>query len=811
MARRLATAVLTLGCMHAGAVAALGLGELTLDSFLNEPLTATVDILNSDGLHEDQIRVRLATSDDFEKLNIDRAYFLTSIKFEVNIDENGRGTIRLSSEDPVLEPYLDFLIEARWPSGRLLREYTVLVDPPAFDTQNAVISASERVSETEGDMSSPKKKTETANASTGTQVKTHKSDLADGEMPRRDFSSNASGTPLPGDRYMIKRDETLWGIALKSKPEGTSVHQTMLDIQRLNPNAFIDGNINRIKAGYIVYLPSSSDITSSDLASAREEVRQQNQDWRDGVASTRRSTGPSLRISADPGTLESSMAVGGSEMPVSSASSVDDSAASDEGLASGDGVVSGNSTASDDISDSGQNSVELSERLTAMEQQVETLQRIVSLKDDQIAALQTALTGSEDADSATEAPLDASDPETALQMAKDAAMSEQAAIAAAEPDPSPEPAVAQPPSPAPVPKPAAEEESGSNMLSYIAGLLVIVALGIFFFLRRRGGDAVESEAASREVFAGVKLQDSDVQLNDIEEIAEPEFDNSVEREPAVDLASEFDSLPELQPVSEPEPEPEPAVESEPAADSEPKPEEAARENRGYGERKHDEYASDEAGDALAEADIYIAYGRYPQAVDLLKTAIDNEQGNPDYRVKLIELFAEMGNKDEAQQQYAQLQSIGDAGTISAAEDILRNAGSGGNWLTEVASPGGDEAAAPSATGLDLVSEMDLTTDTGEELEADFGELEIELIDSGAEEDLDLSADFAEESTSASSGDEEDLVFAEGGNEMSTKLDLARAYLDMGDEDGAKQILEEVAVEGSAGQKEEAKVLLERLD
>ena len=801
MARRLATAVLTLGCMHAGAVAALGLGELTLDSFLNEPLTATVDILNSDGLHEDQIRVRLATSDDFEKLNIDRAYFLTSIKFEVNIDENGRGTIRLSSEDPVLEPYLDFLIEARWPSGRLLREYTVLVDPPAFDTQNAVISASERVSETEGDMSSPKKKTETANASTGTQVKTHKSDLADGEMPQRDFSSNASGTPLPGDRYMIKRDETLWGIALKSKPEGTSVHQTMLDIQRLNPNAFIDGNINRIKAGYIIYLPSSSDISSSDLASAEEEVRQQNQDWRDGVASTRRSTGPSLRISADPGTLESSMAVGGSEMPVSSASSVDDSAASG-GLASGDGVVSGNSTASDDMDGPGQNSVELSERLTAMEQQVETLQRIVSLKDDQIAALQTALTGSEGTESAADTagePLDASDPETALQMAKDAAMSEQAAIAAAEPDPSPEPAVAQPPSPAPVPKPAAEEESGSNMLSYIVGLLVIVALGIFFFLRRRGGDAAESEAASREVFAGVKLQDSDVQLNDIEEIAEPEFDSSVEPEPAVDLASEFESLPELQPVSEPEP----------AAD--PEPEEPARENRGYGERKHDEYASDEAGDALAEADIYIAYGRYPQAVDLLKTAIDNEQGNPDYRVKLIELFAEMGNKDEAQQQYAKLLSIGDAGTISAAEDILRNAGSGGNWLTEVASPGGDEAAPPSATGLDLVSEMDLTTDTGEELEADFGELEIELIDSGAEEDLDLSADFAEESTTTGSGDEEDLVFAEGGNEMSTKLDLARAYLDMGDEDGAKQILEEVAVEGSAGQKEEAKVLLERLD
>ena len=78
MARRFATAVLTLGCMHASVVAALGLGELKLESFLNEPLSASVDLLNTGSLHEDQIRVRLATSDDFEKLGIDRVYFLTS-------------------------------------------------------------------------------------------------------------------------------------------------------------------------------------------------------------------------------------------------------------------------------------------------------------------------------------------------------------------------------------------------------------------------------------------------------------------------------------------------------------------------------------------------------------------------------------------------------------------------------------------------------------------------------------------------------------------------------------------------------------
>ena len=488
------------------------------------------------------------------------------------------------------------------------------------------------------------------------------------------------------------------------------------------------------------------------------------------------------------------MAGGGAEIPVASASAVDDIMAAEEDLA---GLE--------------QDSAELSDRLTAMEQQVETLQRIVSLKDDQIAALQSALTESDGAGSDVEPsvePLDASDPETALQMAKDAAMSEEANLAA-EPESTPEPAVVPPSKPAPVTKPVAAQEPESNTLSYIIGLLVLAALAIFFFLRRRGGNEnqeAKSEASSREVFAGVKLQDSDVRLDDIEEIADPDPDSGAQPDLAADPASDFDSLPELRPEPESQPEPEP----EPAADPVSESEDAGRKNRGYGERKHDEYASDEAGDALAEADIYIAYGRYPQAVDLLKTAIDNEQGNPDYRVKLIELYAEMGSKDEAQQQYAQLQSIGDAGAISAAEDILRNASNGGGWLTEVASPATDESASTSAAGLDLVGELDLTADTGEELEADFGELEIELPDSDADDNLDLSADFADDSSSAANGDDEDLVFAEGGNEMSTKLDLARAYLDMGDEEGAKQILEEVAVEGSADQKEEAKVLLERL-
>ena len=89
--RKLAAAVFSLGCLHASSLMALGLGELELESFLNEPLNASVDLLNMGGLHEDQIRIRLATSEDFAKLGVDRLYFLTTLNFQVVTTPVDRG------------------------------------------------------------------------------------------------------------------------------------------------------------------------------------------------------------------------------------------------------------------------------------------------------------------------------------------------------------------------------------------------------------------------------------------------------------------------------------------------------------------------------------------------------------------------------------------------------------------------------------------------------------------------------------------------------------------------------------------------
>lgn len=724
--RKLAAVLFSLGCLQAGSVWALGLGEMTLESFLNEPLKAKVDLLNTGGLHSDEIRVRLATAEDFDRMGVDRAYFLTGITFEVSVDSDGQGVILISSDDPVLEPYLDLIVETRWPSGRLLREYTVLIDPPAFDNSNPVISASERVYEVEGIPAEPaKKKEDPAAATSGTRVDVRKSDLAPGDMPQRDFSADTSPYPQAGSRYMIKRDETLWNIALAGKPEGVSVHQAMLDIQRLNPDAFIDGNINRIKAGYIVYLPTEGDISSDDLASALAEVSQQNDDWRAGRASEAYGGGPKLRISVDDDMD------GGSDAGDSDSSGDRDSAAA-------------SNVAMEEMDRAVLESGDLQGQVDAMSQQVETLERIVSVKDEQIAALQAALEEAQaGADSAADDSSASADMDGTMMAAKDSA--EEAA--AVEPVVEPEAVAAPPPTAAPVPAPAppVKEESGGlfGNLLYIGGALVLAILAGLFFWRRRNTDAevetVDSVAAARprarDAFEGVQLKEQEV---------------------------------EVAPADVPAPE-ESAEEA------------AAAANRGYGEEKHDEYASDaDTGDALAEADIYIAYGRYPQAADLLKTAISSEPDNADYRLKLLELSLEMGEPGEAEKQLAELQSMGNTEALAKAESLM--SGSAEPAVTEAALGAADTA-----------------------LEADFGELELDDGSGDAQEDdLDLTKDFASEEN----GDE--MVFAAEGNTMSTKLDLARAYMDMGDEDGARQILEEVAADGDAEQQQEARTLLERL-
>ncbi|MFK7916427.1 MAG: FimV family protein, partial [Pseudomonadales bacterium] len=131
--------LLVLACLSAPTWA-LGLGELDLESALNERFKADIELFDTAGLEASEIRVSLASTEDFERVGVERFFFLTTLKFDIQ-DVRGKPVIRVSSTQPISEPYLNFLVEVLWPSGRMLKEYTVLLDPPTF-TQAAAPAVS---------------------------------------------------------------------------------------------------------------------------------------------------------------------------------------------------------------------------------------------------------------------------------------------------------------------------------------------------------------------------------------------------------------------------------------------------------------------------------------------------------------------------------------------------------------------------------------------------------------------------------------------------------------------------------------------
>jgi len=128
--RKLVLAIAAASALSSGMAHALGLGEVTLQSSLNQPLVAEIELLEVRDLAPNEVIPSLASPEDFVKAGVDRQYFLTDLKFTPVLKPNGKSVIRVTSSKAVREPYLNFLVEVLWPNGRLLREYTLLLDPP---------------------------------------------------------------------------------------------------------------------------------------------------------------------------------------------------------------------------------------------------------------------------------------------------------------------------------------------------------------------------------------------------------------------------------------------------------------------------------------------------------------------------------------------------------------------------------------------------------------------------------------------------------------------------------------------------------
>lgn len=245
---RLPLAMAVLSAVMASQAQALGLGDITLRSALNQPLDAEIALLQVGDLTSEELVAHLANAATFERLGVDRPTFLQSLRFTPVI-RGGRSYIHVVSTQAVREPYLNFLVEVERPNGSLMREYTLLLDPPGYSEQRSYGSYADTSSQ------------RASNYVSSARPSSH--DAA----PRKASKPAVAATPGDG-RYTTVSGDSLWSISGRLAGQGVSRHTYMAQLQQLNPQAFVGGNPHRLRIGQTLVLPAGSTPASTTAGAA---------------------------------------------------------------------------------------------------------------------------------------------------------------------------------------------------------------------------------------------------------------------------------------------------------------------------------------------------------------------------------------------------------------------------------------------------------------------------------------------------------------------------------------------------------------
>ena len=297
--------------LAAPSLQAMGLGQLQVKSGLNQPLVAEIPILSATPAELERLDVRLASPEAFARVGLDRPGDLTAnLQFSIGKNAKGQPVIRVSTPGKFQEPFLSFLIEADWGKGAVTREYTALIDPPYIaqavirpmaapvavapapepmpapppapepaPTQAAPVSAPEPVAVAPAP--EPMPASPPVSEPAPQPVASAPPEPAPTPEPAAPEPAPAAAPAQPGQVGPIGAGQTLWSIANQSRPDaGVSVNQMMLALLRANPEAFDQDNINRLKSGSVLRIPSREEVTTLSPEQAATLVREQASAWR---------------------------------------------------------------------------------------------------------------------------------------------------------------------------------------------------------------------------------------------------------------------------------------------------------------------------------------------------------------------------------------------------------------------------------------------------------------------------------------------------------------------------------------------------
>jgi pilus assembly protein FimV len=234
---------------------AAGLGKLTVLSALGQPLRAEIELTAVSNDEASHLVAKLASPDAYRAANVEYNPALLSLRFAVE-QRGGRQFVRITSPQPLNEPFVDLLLELSWDGGRLVREYTFLLDPAELRaTQSAQVAAAPVNARPARDTAAPSEAVRPQRAA--------RSDDTAGEPAAR-----ATGA----SRYRVKAGDTLSRIAGKLKPVDVSLDMMLVALYRANPDAFMGNNMNRLKSGQILSVPAADGMRGLDAGDAHGTV-----------------------------------------------------------------------------------------------------------------------------------------------------------------------------------------------------------------------------------------------------------------------------------------------------------------------------------------------------------------------------------------------------------------------------------------------------------------------------------------------------------------------------------------------------------
>ncbi|VAW55986.1 hypothetical protein MNBD_GAMMA07-927, partial [hydrothermal vent metagenome] len=406
----------------------LGLGDLELNSALNQELDAEIKVLSATTDDAEQLIVRLASREAFSRAGLDRPFLLQQLKFKL-IDKDGTPYVKVFTKGPVREPFLSFLVEIDWPQGHLLREYTLLLDPPVYNSKASSAAAS-RSSTSFNEPAESQAQTQSVSVQNQSARPTSISSQAAPDSAqqinrqRQTQTQSRSNAEAATGKYRVQSNDTLYEIADNLRTDKTiSVEQMMLALVRKNPNAFIRKNINGVKRGYILRMPDQGETTYFDREQAIAQAQKHTALWRQYRQNRMMaSDSPASSMAID----ETQTSAPEQSLEEDARLSIVSSGGSDSGQAGSErkadaaleNLKQDLAMAREQIETERLEKESLRDRLAELKDQVK---RIIELKDGNLAELQQALQPDEQGADTTAEPMDSAKAPALEEQTMDAA------------------------------------------------------------------------------------------------------------------------------------------------------------------------------------------------------------------------------------------------------------------------------------------------------------------------------------------------------------------------------------------------------